>query len=111
MNMHPKIYTVINPASLHSTNESVEGPNFIKKFWERLQMKTGIMAPVEHDQMVASISHLPHLIPVHFLIILHRQKLKIGFLFQEMVSKIQLVSLVVIQQCGVISLNKTENLF
>lgn len=45
-----------------STVSQESGTLLIQSFWKSLGMKTGIMQANEHDKMVASISHLPHLI-------------------------------------------------
>lgn len=44
------------------TTTSAEACSKIKKFWEALKMQVHALSPIEHDIIVAHISHLPHLL-------------------------------------------------
>jgi len=41
-------------------NTNLKSLGKVKKFWERLGMKTAVMSPKEHDRLLSKISHLPH---------------------------------------------------
>lgn len=61
-NACPNLYEdrscILTPTS-KSSDKNLE---FIKNFWSSLGMKLGIFSPETHDKVVASVSHLPHLV-------------------------------------------------
>lgn len=52
--------------------------NKVKKFWERLGMKTKVMSPEVHDKLLSKISHLPHAVSVSLVNCVGRKGIKLA---------------------------------
>ncbi len=53
---------ILTPGLEHESEEGASDLERLKRFWEELGGVVSTMAPEKHDEVVAAVSHLPHLL-------------------------------------------------